>query len=73
MAGIQSSIGLITGVPIVDTGFESAERTIAVHGQQVWRSKDQEPEKLLRDRGVDLESIRTVIVCPMKCATFNCI
>ncbi len=46
---------------IVDTGFESVERTLAIHGQQVWRNKDQEPERVLRDLHIDPEKVRTVI------------
>jgi glyoxylase-like metal-dependent hydrolase (beta-lactamase superfamily II) len=49
------------GTVIVDTGFESVERTMAVHGQQVWRTDAQKPEKLLINRGIDPESIGTVI------------
>lgn len=46
---------------IVDTGFESAERTAAIHGQKVWRNENQEPEKVLLSMNVDLNKIKTVI------------
>jgi glyoxylase-like metal-dependent hydrolase (beta-lactamase superfamily II) len=47
---------------IVDTGFESAERTLAVHHQKVWRNEDQRLEKLLQDKKVDPMEIQTVIL-----------
>jgi N-acyl homoserine lactone hydrolase len=47
---------------IVDTGFESVERTMEVHGQRVWRSERQKPLIALRDAGVDPESVRTAVL-----------
>jgi N-acyl homoserine lactone hydrolase len=46
---------------VVDTGFESAERTIAVHGQMVWRDERQQPERALREMKVDPRKVEIVI------------
>lgn len=51
-----------TGKVVVDTGFESVERTMAVHGQQVWRSEEQKPEKLLKGLGINPGSVESVIL-----------
>jgi N-acyl homoserine lactone hydrolase len=47
---------------IIDTGFESVERTMEVHGQRVWRSMDQHLDKQLADLSVDPSEIEIGIL-----------
>ena len=47
---------------VVDTGFESVERTIAVHGQQVWRSEKQQPLNALREANVDPAHVEIAVL-----------
>jgi len=50
------------GKIIVDTGFESVERTERVQRQKAFRTDDQKLDILLRGRGVDPGKIDTVIL-----------
>jgi N-acyl homoserine lactone hydrolase len=47
---------------IVDTGFESVERSERIQKQRAWRSEDQNLEAVLRDTGIKPELIRTGIL-----------
>jgi glyoxylase-like metal-dependent hydrolase (beta-lactamase superfamily II) len=60
---IPNTVFLIEGPEtiVVDTGFESVERTMQVHKQQVWRTEEQELPTIFTNLGLRLEEIRTVI------------
>jgi glyoxylase-like metal-dependent hydrolase (beta-lactamase superfamily II) len=47
---------------IIDTGFESVERTMEVHGQRVWRKKDQYLHKQLADMSINPSDIEIGIL-----------
>lgn len=47
---------------IVDTGFESVERSERIQKQRAWRNEDQKLDVVLRDMGVDPAMIRTGIL-----------
>ena len=46
---------------VIDTSFESVERSKAVHDQTVWRTKEQEVDYALKNIGVDPSQVDIVI------------
>lgn len=46
---------------IVDTSFESVERTLEVHGQTVWRNKEQEMPNIFKEINLKPEEVKIVI------------
>ncbi len=47
---------------VVDTGFESVQRTLAIQKQKAWRNSDQELNTQLINMGVNPHEVETVIL-----------